>query len=158
MQPTHRDQHRKRVERCAGQSVTATQWQRALSEARVARQVVETWLSYGYDRAALLQSLGVASLRDRTPLLQNAAASLALSATGYRIDVVDGWTAQQLTLNDAVVASRGSYDTTGQLNSDAGSGAGGAGYQRHERHLRHDGDRQVYRSHLQSQAKASAAV
>ncbi|MEM9603348.1 MAG: hypothetical protein AAGA11_10825 [Pseudomonadota bacterium] len=95
----------------AQSATSAAQWQRAVNEARIARGVVESWLSYGFNRAALLANAGVDSLRDRTPLLDAAAAALGFARADYRVDVVDGWAAQQLALNDMALASRGAFDS-----------------------------------------------
>ncbi|MEM7378254.1 MAG: hypothetical protein AAF460_12205 [Pseudomonadota bacterium] len=93
-------------------TTSAAQWQQAVNEARVARAVVENWLAYGFNRAALLANAGADSLRDRTPLLDAAAASLGLTRADFRPDVVDGWAAQQLALNDIALSSRGTFDST----------------------------------------------
>jgi len=99
---------------------TATQslWQRALAEARVSRRVAQDWLSYGFNRDALMAAHGVSSLRDRTPLLASAASALGIAAAAYRADVVDAWAATQLGLNDNAVTLRGSFDSSSGLSGD----------------------------------------
>lgn len=99
---------------------TAAQWQRTLNEAAITRSVVASWLSFGFDRAALLSNLGVSSLRDRGPLLRAAAASLGLGDAQYRVDLVDGWVAEQLALNDIALTARGSFASDVPASGDTG--------------------------------------
>ncbi len=109
------------------QSATANSWRRALAEAHVARSVAQVWLSYGFNRDALLAAYSLDSLRDRTPFLEDVAISLGYASADYRVDVVDAWTASLLGLNDTALALRGSFDGSDATFTDDASGVGVSG-------------------------------